>query len=95
VREVFFAPHYKDYTQSSTDIIANESNLSTPAFVAISYFGVEKFESDSATLISQERLKEHLAALELNGYTTVFPAGHPELLCVQRVDARTRSVPAL
>lgn len=71
VREVFFAPHYKDYTQSSTDIIANESNLSTPAFVAISYFGVEKFESDSATLISQERLKEHLAALELNGYTTV------------------------
>ncbi len=71
VRQVFFSPHYKTYAQSSTDIVASESNVSTPAFVAISYFGVEKYESDSATLISQERLDEHLAALKLNGYETI------------------------
>jgi len=71
VRQVFFAPHYQSYSQSTTDITADESNLNTPAFIAISYFGVEKFESDSATLISQERLDEHLAALALNGYVTI------------------------
>ena len=63
VRQVFFSPHYQAYSQASTDITATESNVDTPAFVAISYFGVEKFESDSATLISQERLNEHLEAL--------------------------------
>jgi len=71
VRQVFFSPHYQAYSQASTDITANESNVDTPAFVAISYFGVEKFESDSATLISQERLNEHLEALKLNGYVTI------------------------
>lgn len=71
VRQLFFSPDYQSYSQASTDITASESNLDTPAFVAISYFGVEKFESDSATLISQERLDEHLAALKLNGYITI------------------------
>lgn len=71
VRQVFFAPHYKAYAQSSSDIVASESNESTPAFVAISYFGVQKFDNDSATLISQERLDEQLAALKLNGYETI------------------------
>lgn len=71
VRQVFFSPHYQAYSQASTDITANESNVDTPAFVAISYFGVEKFESDSATLISQERLNEQLEALKLNGYVTI------------------------
>ncbi len=71
VRQLFFAPRYQEYSQASTDITASESNLDTPAFVAISYFGVEKFESDSATLISQERLDEHLEALKLNGYVTI------------------------
>jgi hypothetical protein len=71
VRQLFFAPHYQSYSPTSTDITASESTLNTPAFVAISYFGVEKFESDSATLISQERLDEHLEALKLNGYVTI------------------------
>ncbi|MFZ7103440.1 MAG: glycoside hydrolase [Peptococcaceae bacterium] len=40
-------------------------------FIAISYFGVEKFANKSRTLISQERLKEHLSALSAMGYTTI------------------------
>ncbi|MEA5046984.1 MAG: glycoside hydrolase [Eubacteriales bacterium] len=71
VRQVFFAPHYKTYGQSSSDIVASENNVSAPAFVAISYFGVQKFGDDSPTLISQERLDEQLAALKLNGYETI------------------------
>ena len=71
VRQVFFPPNYKAYALTSSDIVASESNISTPAFVAISYFGVQKFGNDSPTLISQERLNEHLAALKLNGYKTI------------------------
>ncbi len=71
VREVFFAPKYRANAQAASDITASRSDPDATAFVAVSYFGVEKFNNDSATLISQERLDEHLAALQRNGYVTV------------------------
>lgn len=40
-------------------------------FIALSYIGVQKYESDSTTRISQERLEEHMKALEGMGYTTI------------------------
>lgn len=45
--------------------------LSFDGFIAISYFGVERYDSEARTLIHQERLREHLAALQALGYTTV------------------------
>lgn len=40
-------------------------------FIALSYIGVQKYESDSTTRISQERLEEHIAALSAMGYSTI------------------------
>lgn len=40
-------------------------------FIALSYIGVQKYDSDSTTRISQERLDEHMAALEAMGYKTI------------------------
>lgn len=40
-------------------------------FIALSYIGVQKYDSDSTTRISQDRLDEHVKALEVMGYTTI------------------------
>lgn len=40
-------------------------------FIALSYIGVQKYDSDSTTRISQGRLDEHMTALEAMGYTTL------------------------
>lgn len=40
-------------------------------FIALSYIGVQKYDSESTTRISQGRLDEHMTALEAMGYTTL------------------------
>lgn len=40
-------------------------------FIAISYFGVQKFQTDSSVMIGQDRLKEHIDALKNMGYETI------------------------
>lgn len=40
-------------------------------FICISYFGVEKFNSGSKSLIYNERLREHINALKRSGYVTI------------------------
>lgn len=40
-------------------------------FIALSYIGVQKYDSDSTTRISQGRLNEHMDALAAMGYQTI------------------------
>lgn len=62
---LFWEPEYKPYEE--TFAASGEDK----GFIVLSYFGVEKFDSESATLISQKRLDEHLNALYESGYVTV------------------------
>lgn len=48
-----------------------DAPMQNESFIAISYFGVERFDSGSGTLISQDRLREHIEALRAIGYTTI------------------------
>lgn len=49
----------------------NDALRKTNKFIALSYVGVEKYNSGSTTRISQERLNEHMAALKAMGYETI------------------------
>ncbi len=40
-------------------------------FIAISYFGVEKFDAESKSLINADRLDQHIKALKDSGYVTI------------------------
>lgn len=46
------------------------SNTVEPGFVALSYFGVERYNS-SDTLINLDRLMAHVSALKASGYVTI------------------------
>ena len=46
------------------------SSTSEPGFIALSYFGVERYNS-SDTLINLDRLKAHISALKASGYVTI------------------------
>ena len=46
-----------------------ETKMSNKGFIALSYFGVDR--SGTQTLISTERLRQHLEALKANGYVTI------------------------
>lgn len=59
---IFAAPEYEPVTAAGTE---------DHGFIALSYFGVEKLESDSESLIYQERLQEHIDALSKSGYVTI------------------------
>ena len=49
----------------------SDKPMQNEGFIAVSYFGVEKYDSGSRTLIDQARLIEHLDILSKNGYTTI------------------------
>ncbi|MBR5800368.1 MAG: glycoside hydrolase [Lachnospiraceae bacterium] len=65
IRALFWEPDYVPYDEKS--ITKGEDG----GFIALSYFGVEKYESDSTTLIDEKRLEEHLKALYESGYVTI------------------------
>lgn len=46
------------------------SDTAEPGFVALSYFGVERYDS-SNSLINLDRLRAHIAALKTSGYVTI------------------------
>lgn len=49
----------------------NKSEPTQDKFIALSYIGVQKHESESTTRISQSRLNEHMEALANMGYKTI------------------------
>lgn len=58
-------PKYKPYDEADASVVTGTDN----GFVALSYFGVER--SDSNSCISTELLTEHLSALKDNGFVTI------------------------
>ncbi len=64
-RALFWEPEYVPYDET---LVSKEADS---GFIVLSYFGVEKFESDSTTLIDEQRLEEHLKALYESGYVTI------------------------
>ncbi len=62
---LFWEKEYIPYDESQ--VAEGEDN----GFIVLSYFGVEKYESTSTTLIDEERLDEHLRALFESGYVTI------------------------
>ncbi len=55
------------YTPFDPSIVSVEDN----GFICISYFGVEKYQSGSKSLIYDARLREHINALTRSGYVTI------------------------
>ena len=65
IRALFVTSKYEPYDATDLNIVSGEDK----GFLALSYFGVDRSGTD--TLISDERLEEHLDALEELGYVTV------------------------
>lgn len=62
---VVLTESYEPYDRTDTSVVSGDDK----GFIALSYFGVDR--TGTETLISQERLGEHLAALENLGYVTI------------------------
>lgn len=67
VRALFWEPVYVPYNENNIPETSNEDG----GFIVLSYFGVEKYESGSTTLIDEKRLDQHLKALYESGYVTI------------------------
>lgn len=65
VRVLFVFNKYKPYDSMDTSVMADVDN----GFISLSYFAVDR--DGSATMISTDRLREHLNALYKNGYVTI------------------------
>jgi hypothetical protein len=65
LRALFNTSKYVAFDKEDTNIVAGEDN----GFIAISYFGVDR--DGTPTLISTDRLEEHLKALRKNGFVTI------------------------
>lgn len=57
---------YKPYEETWTEMATDEEDT---GFIALSYFGVDR--NETKTLISTERLQEHMDALSASGYVTI------------------------
>lgn len=66
VTSVFVLSKYKPYDESEVKMADNSDEN---GFCAISYFGVDR--TGTQTLVDDDRLKEHLAALSDNGFVTL------------------------
>ncbi len=64
-RALFNNSKYEAFDKDNKNIVTGEDN----GFIAISYFGVDR--DGTSTLISTERLDEHLEALSKNGFVTI------------------------
>ncbi len=65
IRALFVFNIYVPYDHNDETIVTGEDN----GFVALSYFGVDR--TGTETLISTQRLDEHLQAMYDNGYVTI------------------------
>lgn len=68
IRALFVFSEYVPYDYNDEAIVSGEDN----GFIALSYFGVDR--TGTETLISTERLHQHLQALYDNGYVTITQA---------------------
>lgn len=66
LKSLFNTTSYEPFTN---DLILNEKGQEDTGFIALAYLGVSRMGAD--TVISTQRLEEHLEALYNNGYVTI------------------------
>ena len=66
LKSLFDTTSYEPFTN---DLILNEKGQEDTGFIALAYLGVSRMGAD--TVISTQRLEEHLEALYNNGYVTI------------------------
>lgn len=66
VRALFTLDTYEPYDEEKVEMAPPDEDT---GFIALSYFGVDR--NETRTLVSTERLKEHINALSKTGYVTI------------------------
>lgn len=66
IRAIYTFDRYEPYDETQVEMATDEEDT---GFIALSYFGVDR--NETKTLISTERLQEHLDALSASGYVTI------------------------
>lgn len=66
IRALFTFDTYEPYDETKTKMASDEEDT---GFIALSYFGVDR--NETKTLISTQRLREHIDALSASGYVTI------------------------
>ena len=66
IRAIFTFETYEPYDATKIEMADDEEDT---GFIALSYFGVDR--NETKTLISTERLQEHIDALSKSGYVTI------------------------
>ncbi len=66
IRALFTFDTYEPYQESEVEMADPDEDT---GFIALSYFGVDR--NETKTLISTERLKEHIDAISNSGYVTI------------------------
>ncbi|MDE6739411.1 MAG: glycoside hydrolase [Lachnospiraceae bacterium] len=66
IRALFTFDKYEPYDETKVEMAQPDEDT---GFIALSYFGVDR--NETKTLISTERLKEHIDALAKSGYVTI------------------------
>ncbi|MDE7259614.1 MAG: glycoside hydrolase, partial [Lachnospiraceae bacterium] len=66
IRALFTFDKYEPYDETKVEMAQPGEDT---GFIALSYFGVDR--NETKTLISTERLKEHIDALAKSGYVTI------------------------
>ena len=66
IRALFTFDEYEPYDETKVEMAQPDEDT---GFIALSYFGVDR--NETKTLISTERLKEHIDALAKSGYVTI------------------------
>lgn len=66
IRAIFTFDTYEPYDETQVEMADEEEDT---GFIALSYFGVDR--NETKTLISTERLQEHIDALSKSGYVTI------------------------
>ena len=66
IRALFTFDKYEPYDEAQVEMADPDEDT---GFIALSYFGVDR--NETRTLISTERLEEHIAALSASGYVTI------------------------
>lgn len=66
VRALFTFDTYEPYDEAKVEMAPPDEDT---GFIALSYFGVDR--NETRTLVSTERLKEHIDALSKTGYVTI------------------------
>ncbi|MBP3476160.1 MAG: glycoside hydrolase [Lachnospiraceae bacterium] len=66
IQALFTFDTYEPYDETKIEMATDEEDT---GFIALSYFGVDR--NETKTLISTERLQEHIDALSASGYVTI------------------------